>query len=623
MPASEPRLRYSPALDGLRGLSVVAVLAFHAGHLPGGFLGVDLFFVLSGFLITSLLLVEHRTTGRIDLPAFWARRARRLLPALLAMLVVVVGAVWLTGDAATLAGLRADALATLGYVANWREVTGGDSYWDLFARPSPLDHTWSLAIEEQFYVLWPLVVVAVLVLARAGRRALLAVIAGLAAVSTVAMAVIHRPLADPSRVYFGTDTRATGILIGAGLATVVTVDAGSRPERHRRPWVDGVGAVALVVVLLGWATATATTGWLYEGGLVVLELAAAVVIWTVVSSRRGWLGRILAWGPLPAIGLVSYGLYLWHWPVFVLLSPERTGLDGSALSVARVAATVLVAVASWFVVEQPVRRGAVSGRRLAAVAPAALGAVALVVVVATLGGTTTPAPASAAAVEAAPGAASEAAPTRVLLAGDSTALVAAVEFRPTAHPGLSIDHAARLGCGIAPGVAVSRGIQILSHCDGTREEFDTALDRGRPDVVVLMTGAWEVLDRVVDDDHLVRFDSPEGRALVEQAVAGHVDRALAPEARVVLLTAPCFAAAPDPRLPTDERNDPTRVATYNAILRAVAAARGGTVEVLDYSPLVCRDGRPTDALADGVHLSRSGSVAFWSWLAPKVRQLAR
>ncbi|HLZ37365.1 MAG TPA: acyltransferase, partial [Mycobacteriales bacterium] len=201
------------ALDGVRGLAVLAVLFFHAG-MPwahGGFLGVDTFFVLSGYLITVLLLREWRETGGVSLRRFWARRARRLLPALLLVLAA------LAAYAATLPTevrprLRGDALATLGYVANWRFIFSGQSYFDQFSQPSPLRHMWSLAIEEQFYLVWPLVVFACLRLGRGRRRILVGVAAAGVVVSTLVMAALYDST-DPSRAYYGTDSRMHTILI--------------------------------------------------------------------------------------------------------------------------------------------------------------------------------------------------------------------------------------------------------------------------------------------------------------------------------------------------------------------------------------------------------------------------
>src|SRR4051794_2930819 len=209
------RLPHVDALDGLRGVAVLGVLAFHLGHLRGGFLGVDLFFVLSGFLITSLLLAEWRRDGRIALGAFWARRARRLLPAVLVLIAAIAAYAATNPPSVAMHALRGDALATLAYVANWHAIVADHSYWELFSVPSLLAHTWSLAIEEQLYVVWPLIVVVAL---RFGRRALLFTALGLGVASAIAMIVLHGDGDPTSRVYFGTDTRAAAVLFGAALA---------------------------------------------------------------------------------------------------------------------------------------------------------------------------------------------------------------------------------------------------------------------------------------------------------------------------------------------------------------------------------------------------------------------
>ena len=216
-------MRHQPALDGLRGVAVVAVLLYHGGvsAAGGGFLGVDVFFALSGFLITSLLLAERASTGRIDLKAFWGRRARRLLPALLVVLVFVAVYAAVFARPGELDRIRQDGLSTLLYLANWRMIFGGQSYFESFEAPSPLRHTWSLGIEEQWYLVWPLVVALVLAWWRgAGRRALGVMCAVLAAASAVAMAVLASGADDPSRAYYGTDARAQGLLLGALLAVV-------------------------------------------------------------------------------------------------------------------------------------------------------------------------------------------------------------------------------------------------------------------------------------------------------------------------------------------------------------------------------------------------------------------
>src|SRR3954452_6670592 len=257
-PAATFRLGYIPGLDGLRGIAVIAVLLFHGGvtWATGGFLGVDMFFVLSGFLITSLLLEERWRTGTIGLSHFWSRRARRLLPALLLLLAAMAAyATWVPTDT-PLGALRRDVLATLAYVSNWHFILDGGSYFARNAPPSPLRHTWSLAIEEQFYVLWPLLFIAV---ARGKHRLTkLAVFIGVGIAASIgAMAYLYHPGADSSRVYYGTDTRAHVILIGCGLAVLLSGVARQRGP-HTQPmggWGRGLLGLAAVdaLLFLGWA----------------------------------------------------------------------------------------------------------------------------------------------------------------------------------------------------------------------------------------------------------------------------------------------------------------------------------------------------------------------------------
>lgn len=238
MTDASPRLAYTPALDGLRAIAVLAVMFYHGGVAVagGGFLGVDIFFVLSGFLITTLLLLEFEANGRLDLTAFWGRRARRLLPALFLVLVaVLVYSAFLAGAAAST--VRSDALATLFYVSNWWFIVSGNSYFEQFQDPSPLTHTWSLAIEEQWYLVLPLVLVLLLPRIR-GRRWWAAIFVTLALVSAGLMALLHTPGSEPSREYYGTDTRLLALLIGAGLASVFTPGVIERlrgPARWLRP----------------------------------------------------------------------------------------------------------------------------------------------------------------------------------------------------------------------------------------------------------------------------------------------------------------------------------------------------------------------------------------------------
>jgi peptidoglycan/LPS O-acetylase OafA/YrhL len=376
-PPRTARLPYWPALDGLRALAVGAVLLYHADMpwLPGGFLGVEIFFTLSGYLITTLLLAEWGVGGRIDLAAFWLRRARRLLPALFILIAGVMAfAVLLLPD--EVARLRGDALAAVGYALNWRLVFEQRPYFETVGRPPLLQHLWSLAVEEQFYLLWPLVFVAGM--RRLGRGGMLFAACAGAVASTVLMALLFEPDGDPSRIYYGTDTRMAGFLAGAALAFVrtpvrwpVTLAPHGRLSAWRRkgPWDGGGMATALVLDSFG-LMALGMLAWrmvvvdefqprLYQGGFAAVAILAVIVVAAASDQRARLLPPLLGWRPLRWVGLRSYGIYLWHWPICMLTRPQLdVSLDGAPLLALRLAATLALAELSYRCVELPIRSGA-------------------------------------------------------------------------------------------------------------------------------------------------------------------------------------------------------------------------------------------------------------------------
>ncbi|MEA2901942.1 MAG: hypothetical protein QOH36_1829 [Actinomycetota bacterium] len=360
--ADEPRLRYVPAIDGLRALAVTAVFAYHAGigWARGGFLGVDVFFVISGYLITGLLLADYRGTGRLRLLRFWRRRARRLLPALFLVLVGVSVAVPLLASDQGYR-LRADVLAALGYVSNWRLIFEHQSYFQSLGRPPLLQHLWSLAVEEQFYLLWP-PVLALLLRWREPRR-LVGPILGLAAASAVLMAVLHDPTGDPSRVYYGTDTRVAGILVGAALACIPirwkkTAAATGQLPLAGRVALEMAGGAVLWGLWLCLSRVDQFDPLLYRGGFLGAAVLAGAAI-VIATHPRSWVAAGLACRPLVWLGRRSYAVYLWFWPVFMLTRPHSdVPLTGTPLLVLRTAITLGLAAASYRWVEKPVREGA-------------------------------------------------------------------------------------------------------------------------------------------------------------------------------------------------------------------------------------------------------------------------
>jgi peptidoglycan/LPS O-acetylase OafA/YrhL len=386
-----------PALNGLRALAVLGVMAYHLnlGWASGGYLGVDLFFVLSGFLITTLLLEEWTKTGRVDLSEFWARRAKRLLPAL--FLVLVALGLYLVLNAefggaganglVDLSGLRGDALATLFYVGNWHSIFAHQSYFAQFSAPSPLQHTWSLAIEEQFYLVWPPVLLLLLRGAgRSWRRVGLGVAIAATLISAGLMALLFHPGGDPTRIYFGTDTRLFDLMAGVTVAFLAAARPQPGPAARRALHIASpLAAIALAVF---WVTSGTPQGlprnWMFEGGFLACAILAAVIVADVRLLDRGRFARLLSVSPLHFLGTISYGIYLWHWPIFVYVSGARTGLSTAPLDIVRVAATLAVSTASYYLVERPIRQMRLRSVVRFWLAPLAGVATAAVLVVATI-----------------------------------------------------------------------------------------------------------------------------------------------------------------------------------------------------------------------------------------------
>jgi len=345
----------APGLDGVRALAVLAVLAFHEGMswIPGGFLGVDIFFVLSGYLITDLLIARFRKTGGIGLVRFYQRRARRLLPALAVMLIMVTAAVSVL-EPGQRASLRPAIFGALTYTSNWWQAVAHQSYFSLYGPPPAFQHLWSLAVEEQFYLIWPLLLA--VILTQVHRRLNRALVAwGGALASALAMLAIYQPGGDPSLVYYGTDTHASALMVGAALAITwplakVAVAAGSN-----RKLLDIVGAAGLMILALAVWRLSGSDSFLYPYGLTLAALAAGGVI--LAAAAPGRIGTVLSWSPLRWLGVRSYGIYLWHWPVIAITKGLAVR---SATSVPiRLVETVLpivLAAASWRWLEEPILR---------------------------------------------------------------------------------------------------------------------------------------------------------------------------------------------------------------------------------------------------------------------------
>jgi peptidoglycan/LPS O-acetylase OafA/YrhL len=629
------RFGHIPALDGLRAMAVLAVMAYHGGladDVPGGLFSLDTFFCLSGFLITSLVVTEFRRTASVGLRAFWARRARRLLPALLLLLLAV--AVWahLFAGASQAPELRLDELSTLFYVANWHFIAVGSNYFVQNGPPSPLLHTWSLAVEEQFYLVWPVVALVILRRSRTLWPLLWTAVIG-AVASAVEMALLYQPT-NPTRVYFGTDTHAQSLLIGAALAVALVLwrerggdTTASLPARRA---LAVTGLVAAAVTGWMWTSVAFSDPFAFEGGVAVAALATALVILAASLAPTNPVARVLALRPLRFVGRISYALYLWHYPFDLWLTHANTGLIGLPLLGVRTAVTFVVATASTLLVEEPIRQGRFFTALRAWVAgPAAVAVTVGVVVV----GTTVPAVAAPTAADRLPPwpPTPTGPPVRVLLVGDSVALTLGIGLsEQERRADVVIRDDGLLGCGVAVGNEVEVHGQIDAVAgpgpDGTGAAGTCRVNPGphglswpaywaeqiavfHPDLVVLVAGRWETVNRTTPTGQWTNILQPAYAAYIERQLQLAVAVGTAQGAHMILETSPCFDTGEQPDgLPWPEDN-PARVAVYNHLVEAVAADHPATVTVQHLHALVCPDGRFTST-EDGVPLRTADGIHF-------------
>ncbi len=648
-----PAPPFLPALEGLRGLAVVAVVLFHAriSWARGGFLGVSAFFTLSGFLITSLLLAEHHHSGRVSVGGFWRRRARRLLPAALVTVAAVAVLTPALGTGAQQRNLLGDVAGALGYAANWRFVLSGQSYAALFDAPSPLVHFWSLAIEEQFYLVFPLLAAMALVGSErrtgigggdrftAARR--LAAVVGLLFVASMAVTLLGGYSID--RSYYGTDTRAAELLAGALLAVLlvlrerspftngaVAFAPGADPPRRPVSAVAWAGSVALAACLVLWAFTPQQAAWLYRGGFI-----AHALLWSVVLAAAALPGgpvvAVLSVAPLRFVGRISYGVYLYHWPIFLWLDESRTGLAGATLLAYRLAATVALAWISYRYLERPILEGRPVpgwGRRWSRrwSLPAIGAAVVSVALVAGFVATrTAPAPpndfagaqrrlsamgAAGPARGSPSGVASPGVP-RVAVFGDSTALSTGLglgEVLSASGRADAVGGKTELGCGVGRGGwrKTSGGVEALpDRCNRWEQEWSAALTRLDPTVAVVQVGPWDVLDRRLDGEAEWRhIGDPVYDAYLFEEMTRAVDVLSSHGAAVVWLTSPPVGegAVAGGQPQWEQAAEPERTARFNELVARLPSVRPGKVRVVDLAGWLAASGDDARLRPDGVHL---------------------
>ncbi len=633
-------LRRFSALDGIRALAVLAVLLYHAGisWMGGGLLGVDVFFVLSGFLITSLLCRELAATTTIRLGRFWGQRARRLLPALFVLVLGVAAYAYAFRGTLDLSAVRSDALSTLLYVANWHFIFSDQGYFAQAAAPSPFLHTWSLAVEEQYYLIWPLIVLFVARRWGASKVAVAAVVGALASATT--MVVLSGLGASVDRLYYGTDTRAQSLLLGSFLGAVgahrgrdfaIVPTRWTTTDRQRRLWVVP-GLMGVAFLAWAWHALEGTNPFLYRGGFLLVAVAAGAVIVTVVTVPSSALARVLSVGPLVFVGRISYGLYLYHWPLFLVIDHAHTGLLGAPLLAVRLVATFSVATASYYLLEEPIRTGRLfhGVRGLAVTGAAALATTAALIVatvlpLASAGAAPPDRPTKAVPRLSAAAVSSSDTPIRFLLVGDSVAL--------TMGMGLGVDVAQRydvdfldegaLGCDL-DSVPVNLSGVVSPPTPGCLDWWSTWSTWEadfHPDVVGILIGRWEVSDHLYNGQW-VHVGDPAWDAHLASELDTAINIFSSGGSKVILFTMPYVDPSQEAADGTPfSENDPARAKAFNAVLAGVARRRSKVATLVDVNRMLDPSGQYQAVVrgvpartSDGIHISVPGG----EWLQPQI-----
>jgi peptidoglycan/LPS O-acetylase OafA/YrhL/lysophospholipase L1-like esterase len=661
--SGETRMGYQPALDGLRALSVLAVILYHAGihWIPGGFIGVEVFFVVSGFLITSLMIDEQHVSGKVSLKQFWVRRARRLLPALFTMLIAsLVAVTFFVKDSAP--DFRQDVLPALGYFSNWWQIYFVDTPYFAANSLPMLRHLWSLAVEEQWYVLWPIAFGFVLGNKRIPRW-ISAVVIGLLAAGAMVGTALAFTADDETRInflYLSTITRSSGLLLGAALACVwhPWKKAVVRFAKVRSGFADVLALGALAT--LGYISAVIHVAdeQLYKGGLAAATIASAVIIAVVVRSGKSLVKRALSFPLLVEIGRRSYGLYLWHWPIFVVTGARLSSIRlASALT-----ATVIINEFVYQFIETPARKGAIGNwlrqrRQLSAMRRRL--PVALTVVVAALVGVTsvqlsgiqardvsvdtgntdvvfvvpTTLPTTATTAVNTPVTSTTLAklPRRVVIVGDSQAHSLAVNKPSGIENTFVITNGSIDGCGV-----YDRGVGIggtsgkfrrnFANCKGFETKWARSAAQAKADVALVVLGAWEVMDLQINS-FLFKVNTVPADTIFKTQLQRGIDALRKQNVAVALLEVACMRpveskGGPVPPLP--QRGDDTRTGHLNTLMREVAAPENDGVYFVNGPKEWCNDSKIANSLSyrwDGVHVYKPGAKLILETIAPVLLQI--
>ena len=666
-----PSMGYVPALDGLRALAVVAVVFYHAkfSWMQGGFIGVEVFFVVSGFLITSLLLEEAEENHSVALKQFWYRRARRLLPALFVMLIAVSAWALLFSDY-KVGQLRHDFLSAVFYFSNWWQVFFSDVPYFAPKDPPLLRHLWSLAVEEQWYLLWPFAFIALLRWRRSRARAAQTLV-GVSVAIMVLTALLYDG-ANPDRVnflYLSTLTRSTGLLLGAAGALLWrpwTMTGRARvaeiPERTLTA-AAGVSSVLLAVLAV---SLTVDGAFLYRGGLVLVTLSSLVLVATAVHPNAAAVQRALGSRPLVEVGKRSYGLYLWHWPIFLFAGAR----DSAGKFLFAMVITIAVTEASYRFIEEPIRGGVIGrwrailndrdneNRRDILVTATSYGIAAIVLTVSVgialaatkpidismdqgpdvVFGDTTTVPLEDPTQTTEPGVVAPSTtlpvlsdPINLVIVGDSQAKALAINQPSGIEKTFTVSNGSISGCGVYDlGTGISSGIdfkQNFDTCQGWEGKWTDSAKKNNAELALVVLGAWEVLD-VLHAGTNYAFFTPQADALFKAQVKKGIDALVAGGVgKVGLLEVPCMrpqnvAGAGIPAIP--ERGDDTRTRHLNELLQQVATENAKTTSFVKGPREWCTSSIIANDLGyrwDGVHVYKPGAKLIMETITPTLLSL--
>ena len=657
----QSHMGYEPSLDGIRAFSVIAVMLYHAdiAWLPGGFLGVEVFFVVSGFLITSLLIEEHESTRRIDLKQFWIRRARRLLPALFVMLsATAVCVAFFAKDSAP--DFRRDVLPSLGYFSNWWQIYAVDTPYFAASSLPVLRHLWSLAVEEQWYLIWPLLFTVVFGAKwmRPRISGALLITCSAAIMFTTALRFVQDNETRTNFLYLSTITRSSGLLLGAAVAMLWRPwRKNSLPSWWRSSISDAFAITSIAVIGVLMATVHVADQRLYQGGLAATTVASAVIVAVVMRPNGLLVKKFFSQDLFVEIGRRSYGLYLWHWPIFVVAHAR----DSSNRLAVALALTVIINEFVYQFVEIPTRHGALGNwwhnrpqlsamhRRLpvfiAAVVVASLGITGVKVVgieARDLSIDTSTAnvifavPTTVASASSLPAASTTTTtiaklPRRLVIVGDSQAHSLAINKPSGIEKTFVVTDGSIDGCGIydrGVGVGGTNGNfrRNFANCVGFEKSWTKSATKAQADVALVVLGAWEVLDLKINSFTLV-VDTPPADTMFRTQMKRGIGALRATGATVALLEVACMRpvdskGGPVPALP--QRGDDTRTRHLNDLLREIAAPEDDGVFFVSGPKEWCSDSEISTSLSyrwDGVHAYKPGAKLIFETIATSILQL--